>query len=98
MTDTETITTDVFQGGVKIGQATHVTQLTPETVDLRDIKADYKVARANLITANQAVQAASTATAMLPAVKSFATANLQALNVISRALKYINGELAGIEE
>lgn len=98
MTDTETIPYERYQGGVLVDSGTRTITLSPETVDLRDIKSDYKTARSNLITANQAVQAAATATAMLPAVKSFATANLQALNVISRALKYIDGELAGIDE
>jgi hypothetical protein len=98
MTDTETVTVEEFRDGVKISTRQEVHQLSPEQIDLRDIKADYKAARANLITANQAVQAAATATAMLPAVKAFATANLQAFQVISRALKYVDGELAGIDE
>jgi hypothetical protein len=98
MTDTEQMPYERYENGVLVESGVQTITLSPTTVDLRDIKADYKVARQNLITANQAVQAAATATAMLPAVKSFATANLQALNVISRALKYIDGELTGIDE
>jgi hypothetical protein len=95
---TDNIPYERYENGVLVGSGTETITLTPEIVDLRDIKADYKTARANLIAANQAVQAAGSATAMLPAVKGFATANLQAFQVISRALKYVDGELAGIDE
>jgi hypothetical protein len=95
---TDTYTHKRFQNGVLVETTNDVVTLTAEQIDMRDIKQDYKDARQNLITANQAVQAAATATAMLPAVKAFATANLQAFQVISRALKYIDGELAGIED
>ena len=98
MTDRETVVSDVFQNGVKVGQLTEEIILSPETIDKRQLKQDFRTARQNIITANQALQAASTAAAMLPAVKAYATAINQALNVLAEGFKYVDGELAGMDK
>jgi hypothetical protein len=98
MTDRETVVSDVFQNGVKVGQLTEEIILSPETIDKRQIKQSFKTARQELITATQAVQAASTAAAMIPAIKSYTTAANQAFNALVEAMKYVDGELSGMDE
>lgn len=102
MVDTEQITIRTYAPGTDTPQLVDTRQetvtLAPEEIERRALVVGWKTRRDALIAANQTLQDATTTAQVTAAVKAYATANVQAFAVVQRAVKWLDTQLAAMDE